>query len=219
MSKYFDEEKDLEKYILVAQKHNKACISDNMLGCGMYGVCFKVSSDKALKITGDDFEVSLAINSLGCDLGSMPSVHKVTPTDEHSLWIIEMDLCQPLEKSEIKELEPIFDLFHEYAEHGDGDTLSDFRCFLEEEDCDHALLGEIDELIELASEELGFNELDFHLDNLMRCNGDLVLIDQKKTKQSTLDIKRVNAVLDHYRKGKHPANKKDFPEENSVFTL
>lgn len=190
---YFDKEKELDEYIKSANKINKKCTKENILGIGTYGVCFKISEKEALKITCDISEVCTSIVLKNGKYKSSPEIKSVHVSNNPNLWIIQQELCDNLSPKEKRFFSKFLEEIEYYDEYYELGTSIGVRKLFEDGELSHfeedSLIFELIEALDNCSKNPLLKNIDLHEGNIMRSNGKLVIIDQKDV---NLDKKRIN---------------------------
>jgi hypothetical protein len=202
----FNKEQDIDKYIKYANKFDVRCNKDSLIGDGTYGVCFKIDDNNAVKITCDLSEVCVSIGMMKGHCASYPKIKEVSKIEGEDVWVIKQELCQPLSPKDYRVLNKVTNELNYYLEEFEKSTFHGLSELVENGDLDHFeeedLIDELLEAVENVSKMPLLRDLDLHVDNIMRINGNMVLIDQKDTH---LDNKRVllqDKILSKYLSGK-----------------
>jgi len=196
---YFDIKKDYENFISIANAVNPVCDKDTVIGHGTRGICFKINDNTALKLTSDLGEVTTAITLIKNQNDAMPKVKSVYQPNDSHLWVIEQDLCENLTPKEYRLFDRLTGEFDLYSEDLKGSTVSKFEEMYDDGGFDHFeeddLVLELLNAITEANNAPLLKELDLHVDNIMRLNGKLVLIDQKNIFENAKSIKMQNKII------------------------
>jgi len=199
---YFDQEKELDLYIERAGQYDERCDQSSVIGKGTYGVCFNVGGD-AVKITCDLSEVcaSIGMTKVNCD--SYPKIKEIVKIDNTELWVIRQELCEPLSPKDYRALSKITSEL-EYCGIGEiaSTTHEGLSILFGDGDLDHfeedKLIEELIDATRDVSKVPLLKELDLHVDNIMRINGRMVLIDQKDVYLDLDRIKLQDKILSRF---------------------
>ncbi|MEZ9709378.1 hypothetical protein AB4254_11920 [Vibrio breoganii] len=197
---------DSQLYLDCANEIISECVQNSIIGEGNFGICFKISDRRAAKITCDKGEVAAAIITMAQPNDALPNVYSIKKTSNPSLYIIEQDLCTKLDDSEYAFIDDALSTFHsEYEDEFEDPSLTTAKAFnelvrwgsLNYLDND-AFAIELNRAVSTASEHALLDILDFHLDNVMRHNNSLVLIDQKAQSPTPDDSKRIDNIINRF---------------------
>lgn len=217
----FDKEKELEKYIQVANTFDKRCTKESVVGVGTFGVCFKINKTEALKITCDLSEVCVAMTNISKNYESSPEIKSIDRSCNSDLWLIKQELCDELSAKDKRNFNRILEEVKFYDEYHENGTLNGLSKLFYNGDLEHfeaeELIEELIDAVHNVSKSPLLTDLDLHVDNLMRSNGRLVLIDQKDVNLSAERVNLQNKIINKYIMEKE--YKEDTPNLESALQI